>query len=155
MLVISKLEKNIKQSNNKPGSKRLKGIGSDRPSPLHYPYLWVSREEKNLQVFHIQRRDKSPNTRRFNSRITGRYRQLYIQYSFSQTFYRVYSEYSIFCRYMQHKVSTSHVILTRRRKECNLIKQGVQSSIASTVADRSPGRDLISQSQQPADTSTI
>lgn len=32
----------------------------------------------------------------------------------------------------------------------NIIMQGVQSSVASTVADPSPGRDLISQSQQPA-----
>ena len=106
----SKLEKTLNRAITSLVRKDLKGIGPAQPITLSLPVGFSRGKESICQVFDIQRRDKSQNTRRFNSRITGRYRQLYIMYSFSHTFYRVYSEYSIFCRYMQHKVSTSHVI---------------------------------------------
>lgn len=102
-------------------------------------------------MFHIQRRDKNQDTKRCNSRITGRYRQLYM-FLFShilQGLFRIFN----FCRYVQPQGLNFTCNINKKKKKKrmqNIIMQGVQSSVASTVADPSPGRDLISQSQQPA-----
>lgn len=113
----SKLEKTLNRAITSLVRKDLKGIGPAQPITLSLPVGFSRGKESICQVFDIQRRDKSQNTRRFNSRITGRYRQLYIQYSFSHTFYRVYSEYSIFCRYMQGLNFTCNINKKKKRMQ--------------------------------------